>query len=222
MKSFPFDIVGFDLDGTLLDTSRDLAAALNHALAQSGRPAQSVAQVVPMIGGGARKMLAHGLAATGDCSEAELDRLFPLLIDFYHDNISGGTLPYPGMIASLDALQARGVRLAICTNKAEPLALKLLDELSLSDRFAAVIGGSPDRAPKPSAAPIHEMIARAGGGRAAFVGDSHFDMNAARHAGVPSVAVSFGFPGGPAGDLGADAVIDHYDDLIPALERLGG
>ena len=220
MISFPFDIVGFDLDGTLLDTSRDLAAALNHALAIDGRPALDVAQVVPMIGGGARRMLAHGLAATCGGSDAALDLLFPLLLDFYRDHIARFTLPYPGLIASLDALQARGVRLAVCTNKAEPLAIKLLDELSMSDRFAAVIGGSPDRPAKPSAAPIHEMIARAGGGRAAFVGDSHFDVDAARNAGIPSVAVSFGFPGGPVADLSADAVIDHYDELIPALEGL--
>jgi phosphoglycolate phosphatase len=65
------------------------------------------------------------------------------------------------------------------------------------------------------------MIARCGGGSAAFVGDSTYDTGAARNAGIPSIAVSFGFLDGPADSLGADAVIDHYDELIPTLERLG-
>ena len=74
---------------------------------------------------------------------------------------------------------------------------------------------------KPSPEGIREMIRRCGGGRAAFVGDSIFDIQAARNAGIPSVAVSFGFLMQPIEELAADAVIDHFDELVPALEKLG-
>ena len=101
----------------------------------------------------------------------------------------------------------------------EPLALKLFDALGLSPRFATVIGGG--RYPlKPAPDALHAMVAQCGGGAAAFVGDTTFDTRAARAAKLPSVAVSFGFNDLPVHDLGADAVIDHFDALIPALRRL--
>ena len=101
--------------------------------------------------------------------------------------------------------------------------MKLIGELELRARFATIIGGDTMGSgnAKPSALPIREMIRRCGGGRAAFVGDSIFDTLAARNAGVPSIAVSFGFLSQPVEELGADAVIDSYAQLMPALERLG-
>ncbi len=102
------------------------------------------------------------------------------------------------------------------------MADQLFRELGLRDRFAAFLGGDslgPGRA-KPAPDLIHEMIAQSGGGRAAFVGDSHFDIEAAKAAGVPSVAVSFGFLMQPVDTLGADAVIDHFDDLVGVLRKL--
>lgn len=223
MSDFPFAIVGFDLDGTLLDTSGDLTAAVNHALAEAGRPLLTVEQVKPMIGGGAKHMLAQGMEATGGCSPKELHRLYKLLLAHYEANIAVATRPFPGALAAIDALEAMGVKLAIVTNKFESLAAKLLGELGLRDRFAALIGGDtmgPGLA-KPHRAPIDAMIRRCGGGRAAFVGDSIYDILSARNAGIPSVAVSFGFLMQPVEELGADAIIDGYDGLIPALTRIG-
>jgi phosphoglycolate phosphatase len=217
-----FDIVGFDLDGTLLDTSGDLAAAVNHALASAGRPTLTVGQVRPMIGGGSRHMLAQGMAATGGCTEAELDVLQRRLLDFYEANIAVETRPFPGVLDAMDTLADRGVRLAIVTNKYEHLARRVLDALDLPARFDAIIGGDtlgPGRGkPKPDL--IEKMVADCGGGRAAFVGDSIYDVRAGQAAGLPVVAVSFGFLQQPVETLGADAVIDAYDDLIPTLERL--
>lgn len=225
--TIPFEIVGFDLDGTLLDTSGDLAAAVNHALASAGRPPLTVEQVKPMIGGGARHMLAQGLAvsgmaATDGCSEAELDVLHRRLLDHYEANICIETRPYPGALDALDALAASGVRLAVVTNKIERFARIVLATLGLTDRFAAIIGGDtlgPGNA-KPSPAPIHAMVTRCGGGRAAFVGDSIYDIAAAHAAGLPAIAVSFGFMQQPVEELGADRVIDRYEELIPALATL--
>lgn len=223
MTKFPFAVVGFDLDGTLLDTSRDLADAVNHALGVAGRPVLSLDEVKPMIGGGAKRMLERGLEATGGCPEDEMKRLYGILLAYYEQNLSGGTVAFPGMIDALDRLAAMGVKLAVCTNKFEHFAEKLLSDLGLRDRFDALIGGDTmgKGNAKPSAMPIHEMVARAGGGRAAFVGDSIYDVMAARNAGIPSIAVSFGFLTHPVEELGADAIIDHYDCLIPTLERLG-
>lgn len=219
----PFDIVGFDLDGTLLDTSGDLAAAVNHALASAKRDPLPVEKIRTMIGGGSRHMLAQGLAATGGCSDDELDRLQRLLLDYYADHIAVDTAPFPHCLAALDTLAAQGVRLAVVTNKTEALAKRLLEALDLTARFVTIIGGDtmgPGRA-KPSPAPIHEMIARLGGGRAAFVGDSIYDVQSAKAAGLPVVACSFGFLDRPVGDLGADAVMDDYADLVDILARLG-
>lgn len=223
MQQFPFDIVGFDLDGTLLDTSGDLAAAVNHALAQDGRPPLEVAAIKPMIGGGARLMLSHGLAATGGSDEALLDRLHRILLDHYAANLSVHTVPFPGAIAALDAIEARGAKVAVVTNKLESFAIEVLRGAGLLDRLACVIGGDtmgPGNA-KPSAVPIQAMIERSGGGRAAFVGDSIYDISAAHAAGIPAIACRFGFLMQPVEELGAEAIIDHFDELVPALEQLG-
>ncbi|MEG3083387.1 HAD-IA family hydrolase [Sphingomonas sp. PB2P12] len=226
MTHFYFDIVGFDLDGTLLDTSGDLAAAVNHALASVGRSHLSVAEVKPMIGGGARHMLKQGLTATGGYDEAMLDTLHATLLAYYEANICVLTAPYPGVIDALDALAARGVTLGIVTNKIERFARTVLDRLDLTDRFACILGGDTVAEAKPSPMPIHEMVrlcqeSGGGGGRAAFVGDSIFDIQAAQAAGLPTIACSFGFLMQPVEELGADAVIDGYGELLPTLERLG-
>src|SRR3546814_4816496 len=108
------------------------------------------------------------------------------------------------IFAALDRLDALGIRTAVVTNKVERLARLLLAELGFADRMATIIGGDTAGARKPSPAPIHAMVERCGGGRAAFVGDSIYDVMAAKNAGVPSVAVSFGFLDRPATELGAD------------------
>ncbi|QDZ07128.1 HAD-IA family hydrolase [Sphingomonas panacisoli] len=211
MADFPFDIVGFDLDGTLVDSAGDLAAAVNHALAAAARTPFPVERIRPMIGGGARLMLQTALKASG--GDERLDDLLPILLAYYEANIAVTTRPFPGVLAALDALADRGVTLAIVTNKRQHFTDLLLRELDLTGRFAFVISGDtiPGKA-KPDPAPIVEMVRRCGGGRAAFVGDSRYDVEAARAAGVP-VAV-YGF------DATGDAAFDDYRDLIGTLERL--
>jgi phosphoglycolate phosphatase len=223
MTDFPFAIVGFDLDGTLLDTLADLGAAVNHTIALEGRPPIAKDRVRGLVGGGSKKMLFRALEETGGpVPEARFEELVAALLDYYAANIAVHTQLYPGGARMLDDLAARGVRLALVTNKLESLAVKLLRELGLTERFFTVIGGDtlgPGRA-KPQPDLLHEMIARGGGGRAAYVGDSTYDTRAARAAGIPCVAVSFGFNDAPADQLGADRVIGHFDELIPALEAL--
>ena len=214
-----FDIVGFDLDGTLLDTAGDLGAAVNHALALIGRAPVPLEAVSGLIGGGARPMLTPALALTGGADGIDIAPLFAQLLDHYVANIAVHTRLYPGAADMLDALDAAGVKAAVVTNKREPMARKLFDALGLTPRFACIIGAGR-YALKPAPDALLAMAAQLDGGAAAFVGDTTFDIGAARAAGMPSVAVSFGYCDAPARDLGADAVIDHFDQLIPALARL--
>jgi phosphoglycolate phosphatase len=217
--TIPFDIVGFDLDGTLLDTSGDLGAAVNHALALIDRPRVPHEAVSGLIGGGARLMLQRALALTGGDAGVDQDALFAELLDYYAANIAVHTALYPGGEAMLDALAVAGVRIAVVTNKREAMTRLLFDTLGLTPRFACIIGAG--RYPlKPAPDALHAMVAQCGGGKAAFVGDTTFDTGAARAAGLPSIAVSFGFCDAPAHELGADAVIDHFDQLVPALTRI--
>ena len=218
---FPFDVVAFDLDGTLADTAPDLTAALNHALSMLGRPPVPAEDVRHMVGHGARALLQKGLAATGEMTEALVEQGFPLFIDYYLDHIADGTTIFPGLNAALDQLAARGVKLAVCTNKQEKLARRCLDQLGWANRFDALIGGDTLPVRKPDPTPLFEAIARCGGGRAAYVGDSITDTDTGRNANIPTIAVSFGFSDRPPEQLDATALIDHFDDLIPTLERLG-
>ncbi len=221
MPSFPFDVVAFDLDGTLADTAPDLTAALNHALGRLGRPPVPGESVRHMVGHGARALLQKGLAATGAVNEQLVDTGFPWFLEYYEAHIADGTRPFDGVEASLDRLAAMGVRLSICTNKIESLSRKLISALGWDGRFAALVGGDTLPVRKPDPAPLFAAIAQAGGGRAAFVGDSITDTDTAKAAALPCVAVSFGFSDRPPQQLGATILIAHYDELIPALARIG-
>ncbi|HJQ16106.1 MAG TPA: phosphoglycolate phosphatase [Allosphingosinicella sp.] len=220
MSDLNFDVVAFDLDGTLADTSPDLARALNHALGLLGRPAIDPGSVRHLVGHGAKALLRRGLAATGDASEALVEQGYPLFLDYYSAHICEGTAPYDGLDEALDALSAGGVALALCTNKPERLTHLLLAALGWTGRFRSVVGGDTLPVRKPDPATLREAVAQAGGGRAAFVGDSITDADTARAAGLPLIAVSFGFSDRPASALGATRVIDHYRELVPVLASL--
>ena len=220
--TFPFKTVGFDLDGTLLDTLGDLAAAVNHALETMGHRALPVERLRPMIGGGGRQMLAQAMAATGAADDDALEGGYARLLAFYEEHIAVETEPYPHMVEALDDLRRRGVALAVVTNKQEALARLLLLRVGLLDRFATVIGGDTLGIGRGKPAPdlLHLMVEQCGG-PAAFVGDSRFDVAAARAAGLPVVLCTFGYRQEPAEELGADALIGDFAELAPALEGLG-
>lgn len=222
MTKFPFDIIGFDLDGTLVDTSGDLTAAVNHVLESLDRPPIAAAQVKKYIGGGAKLMLERGMLATGGIPDGDFKPYYRQLLGFYEANVSVHSRPFDGALALLDRLDAMGVRYAVVTNKFESLAVKLLTDLGLAHRMGCILGADTlgKENAKPSGAPIFEMVKRCGGGRAAYIGDSIYDVMAAKNASVPSVAVSFGFLHGPVEELGADAIIDHFNELIETLKRM--
>lgn len=217
--------IAFDLDGTLVDTAPDLIGALNHLLAGENLPELPLDQARPYIGHGARWLIERGFQAAGQTLHpTRLQHLFERFIPHYLGRIAEKSRPFPGCEAALDALAADGAKLVVCTNKPTNLSVALLDALSLSPRFAAILG--PDAAGCAKPDPRHLQAAvDAGGGsmdRAILVGDSGTDAGAARNAGAGLILVSFGYTDIPVADLGADAVIDHYDALPDACLRLLG
>lgn len=222
MDTRRFDLVIFDLDGTLVDTSPDLCAALNHALEDIGRPAVDADTVRHLVGHGARALIERGLALSGTADEATVERALPAFLRFYAAHIADGSRPYEGAEAAMDALAAAGTTLAVCTNKPVALAEQLIAALGWTSRFAAVLGGDSIAVRKPDPAHVVATARAAGHGleRALFIGDTSVDVAAARAAGVPVIVVGFGFADRPAADLGGDAVIASFAELPAAMAGL--
>ncbi len=227
MTDIPFDAIGFDLDGTLLDTFRDLGAAVNHALALGGFHEVSVESSKDLIGGGAKIMLARAVDAQGGLPEDEFKRLYKAMLGYYEAHNAVHTVPYPGVRETLAELAARGVRMAVVTNKFEGFARNVLTQLDLIGQFETVIGGDSmgkgadsQFLAKPHPAPVIKAREVTGSGRFVFIGDSTYDARAAKAAGVPFVAAAYGYCDAHAREMGADTVIDSFAELIPALARL--
>lgn len=223
MSDFPFDIVLFDLDGTLVDSARDLCPAVNHALQEIGRQPLPQTAVRNMIGGGTDMMLSRALEASGGMvDDATYARLGAVLLDHYWANIAENTVPYPGCLAALDLLAQKGCKLAVVTNKSEKPARELLRALDMTDRFCAIYGGDTlgrERA-KPLPDILEAAIADCGGGKAAMVGDSTYDVRAGKAAGLPVITYRYGYHDVPMEELGGDAMMDHFDELVDVLQRL--
>ena len=219
----PIRTLVFDLDGTLVDTAPDLVNALNFVLDREGMLPIPLASARNMIGAGARRMLERGIEADGrDVSVAELDRLTKDFVAYYGEHIAVGSRPFEGLEAALDDLAGRGFRFAVCTNKLEWLSKKLLDELGLSGRFAAICGADTFGVSKPDPAILQQTVARAGGELSAtiMIGDAGPDVGVARRAGVPVIGVEFGYTEVPIAELKPDRLIGHFKDLAGAVESL--
>ena len=231
MTTFPFNAVGFDLDGTLVDSFRDLGEAVNHALELGGFEKVPVDTSKDLIGGGAKIMLSKAIDAQigkeGGLPPDEFKVLYKKMLAYYSENNAVHTRPYPHAREVVDQLKSRGVKVIVVTNKFEEFAQSILTQIDFIEPFEAVIGGNslgkgPDGQflAKPHPDPIFKAREICGGGSFAFVGDSTYDVNAAKSAGVPVVGAAYGYCDKPPHELGADAVIDSLDGLIPALETL--
>lgn len=210
----------FDLDGTLVDTAPDLIASLNHALATAGMAPVDVVAFRPFAGRGGRVMIETAFArARRTLDEKTRAELLAGFLAHYTDQMPGTSRLFPGGMAALDRLEAAGFTLAVCTNKPEHLAIRLLERLGLAARFASIAGADTFAWKKPDPRHLLGTVERAGGTPDAtvMIGDTATDIDTARAAGVPSVAVGFGYCDGPVGGLEASAVIDHFDALTPAL-----
>jgi phosphoglycolate phosphatase len=216
--------IAFDLDGTLVDTAPDLVDTLNVILARERLPPVPYAQARTMIGGGARRMIEAALAFEKRTPPvAEVDRMFEDFIAHYAAHIADRSQPFPGLDAALDHLAAQGCIFAVCTNKLEGLSRLLLDTLGLSGRFAAICGQDTFGVQKPDPEILRRTIVQAGGSvaHAIMVGDSAADIDTARAAGVPVIAVDFGYTDIPVTELGPNRVIGRFAELPEAVSAFG-
>lgn len=221
----PERAVIFDLDGTLVDTAPDLLLATNHVLESLGRRPITMDEVRVFVGHGARALLTRGLAATGELPENyDVEPDYRRFVDYYAENIAEGSAPLPGLIPLLDRLKEAGIAMGVCTNKLEGLSLRLLEALDMLKYFGSVVGPDTVGVAKPDARPFREAVARLGlnNPQALMVGDSETDILTARNAGVPVLAVPFGYTPRPVHELGPDRIIGHFDEGWDAIQDLFG
>ena len=221
------DLVGativFDLDGTLVDTAPDLLRVLAEILAGEGLAPPPFEKARLMVGQGARAMIERAAAWQGAVWPAtKLDALTETFVAIYAADIARESRPFPGVLEALDALDAAGATLAVCTNKRTGLSVRLLEALAMRTRFAAIVGADSVPARKPDPGHYLATVAAAGGDprRSVMIGDSIADIGAAKAAQAPSIAVRFGYCEEGVETLGADLIVDHYDDLGAAVRRL--
>ena len=177
----------------------------------------------PFISFGARRMIAESIVHAGETrNDDHVDGLLRDFLDHYADNIAVRSAPYPEVINVLRVSMASGAKLGVCTNKRERFARLLLGELDMQDHFAAILGFDTLEVHKPDPLHLTETIRRAGGtpDRTIMVGDSPTDVATAKAAGIPVIAVSFGYSDVPHDQLGADVLIHSYADFMEAAHTL--
>ena len=219
----PQPLLVFDLDGTLAETAGDLVAALNHVMALEDAPLVEVGAARVLLGAGGRALIQRGLAAAGRAvAPARLELLFAEFLRHYNANIAVHTHLYAGVAAALDRFQSAGWRFAVCTNKMELSSVTLLRALGAEKRFAAICGQDTFAVCKPDPEALRQTIVKAGGALsgAVMVGDSETDIRTAQAAGVPCVAVDFGYTDKHVSTFGPDRVISHFDELWGAVAGL--
>ncbi len=213
-------LVVFDLDGTLIDTAHDLVASLNHTIGLEGLEPVTYDDLTYLVGHGGQVMIKRAFAMRGrEISDGELARMLDAFVEHYAEAMPGVSALFPGLAEAMGRLTGAGHRLAVCTNKAEGLARRLLEGLALTPRFAAITGGDTFAVRKPDAEHLLGTVRLAGADpkRTVMIGDSLNDMLVARNAGVPSIGVPFGYSDVPVADLAPSHVIAHFDELTPDL-----
>ena len=225
MSALPPAVV-FDLDGTLVDSLPDVCRALNVLMGELGRRDLSLEEVRGTVGHGAGYMMRRCLELTGGAQIDPAPLIQRYLVHYASDPVAC-TQVFPGAREALTALRSAGCVLGICSNKPSMMVDKVLRALDLDRLFAGITGGGDVARGKPHADHLFETLRRMGfddhaAPRTVMVGDSATDVAAARNAGMPVVVVDFGYAERPVGELGADAVIGHFDQLLPALARFSG
>lgn len=187
-----YDTVIFDLDGTLLDTLQDLAAAVNYALHQQGYPPRTVQEVCRFVGNGVEKLMRRAVPA--GLPEERIMAALAVFKDYYALHNNDATAPYPGIEALLDHLKARGVRMAIVSNKNDP-NVKALARLYFPTTISMAVGEGGGVRAKPCPDTVLHVMNTWGcdPSRVLYVGDSDVDIQTARNAGVDCASVCWGF-----------------------------
>ena len=213
--------VVFDLDGTLADTVGDLTTALNRTLAELDLPPHSEDAVRGMVGGGLAKLLERGLSAHDVLLDGvEQEVVLARFVAHYAANPAERSTLYPGARQTVNVLRDADIACGLCTNKHEPIARDLLDALGIRSAFGAIQGSETGFPRKPDPACLIHVVKTLGASpeTALMVGDNATDLKTARAARLKGVVlVTYGYSVTPVTELGADCVINHLHDLVPAL-----
>ncbi len=209
-----------DLDGTLVDSAPEIAAALNGSLGRLGLAPFPIEEVHGFIGGGALAAIRKALASRDmQLDTVALDRVLADFMAVYARVSEQGNGLYPGAVNLLAELRGRGYLLGLCTNKADPITRIATRSLGIETYFHTIVGARDDLAKKPAADPLLAVLASMGftPAEALMVGDSRADVGTARAAGCPVIAVSYGYAHVPIADLAADHVVDRLADIAALL-----
>ncbi len=212
----------FDLDGTLIDTAPDLLKALNHSLVKVDCPSVNMNEIRNIIGRGAKYMLTTSLAKNSiDLDKIDIEKLISEFLEYYEFNIARYSQPFPGAIQLLQHLKSLNAKIAICTNKKEKLAKKLINELELSHFFELIIGGDRFDVCKPDPKHLLGTIELMDGDpyKSLMIGDSASDINAAKALEIPVIAVNFGYTETPVEQLFPTKTINHFDELYDIIDN---
>ena len=213
-----------DLDGTLVDSAPDLCAALNTVLSEQDIPPVPFEEIRFLVGDGALALIKRALARSGASGRADVSDLYGRFLDVYRSRLTRESRPYPGVADTLEGLASRGHPLAVCTNKPESLARRMLDDLGLHWFGDAVVGGDTFAWRKPDRRALEAAVARAGGNpeRSVLIGDSRTDVETARNAGVPAILVSYGYRTDPIEALAPDYVVDEFGAVAGVVHGIAG
>ena len=216
------DAILFDLDGTLVDTAADLAAALNAAIGPLGRRVMSPADTKAMIGGGLPQLVRLGLESSGGMPEQDVfDAAVKRAFDRYDAHYADESRPFPGVIDTLKRLKTAGVKMGVCTNKPAAFSAKILAALGLTPYLPVLVGGDSLPVKKPDPKMAFAVMERLGATAAqcVLVGDSETDVKLARNAAIPVILVRGGYTTIPVEQLGADAIVGGFAELPATLGR---
>ncbi|HLH40007.1 MAG TPA: HAD-IA family hydrolase [Bryobacteraceae bacterium] len=206
----------FDLDGTLIDSKRDLADSVNATRAWAGLAPLPDEIVSSYVGNGAPMLIRRAFPGA---SEADLARYLAYFLDYYREHMLDATVLYPGVREALDRLHAAGIPLAVLTNKPVRFSERLIEGLGLAPHFFRVYGGNSFEEKKPHPAGIHLLVNEAGADRDStyMVGDSAVDVQTARNAGVRACGVSWGFRPETFLEAPPDLIIDDMRTLAEKM-----
>lgn len=208
----------FDLDGTLIDSSRDLAISTNAMLRHMGRPEIDEKTVNSYVGDGAQKLVRRALGE--EVSDTEFDTAYSFFIRYYRNHSLENTTLYPGIREAIDELKSAGNTLAVLTNKPVRISRDILAALNVNRYFLRIYGGDSFPSKKPDPVGIKTLLLETNIERpyATMIGDSNVDIQTARNAGIRACGVSWGFKPESLNDPPADLILSDARQLATSLQ----